>query len=130
MAMTNYLADATLNHVHRNTAYTSPTTVYVALFTTATGDDGSGTECTGTDYARVAVTFGAPSGTPRQIANSAIVDFGTDSDGSFGALTHFAIYDAATAGNMLEHDALTTAKTPAAGDPVTFPVGTLVINRQ
>jgi len=32
MAMSNYLSTAILNHVYRNTALSSPTTVYVALF--------------------------------------------------------------------------------------------------
>jgi hypothetical protein len=131
MAISNYLADATLNHVYRNTALTSPTTVYVALFTTATGDDGSGTECTGTDYAREAATFGAPGneGGNRGISNSAIVDFGTDSDGTFGTISHFAIFDAATNGNMLDHGALDASKTPSAGDPVSFAIGELTITR-
>ncbi len=31
--MSNYLEDALANHVFRNTSLTSPTTVYVALFT-------------------------------------------------------------------------------------------------
>jgi len=31
MAMSNYLSTAILNHVYRNTALSSPTTVYVAL---------------------------------------------------------------------------------------------------
>jgi hypothetical protein len=131
MAMTNYLATAILNHVHRNTAYTSPTTVYVALYKTATNDAGGGTECTGTDYERKAVTFGAPGvADPIAIANSAEVSFGTDSDGTFGTLTHFAIMDAPTGGNMLEHAALTTEKTPGAGDPVRFAVGELTVSRQ
>lgn len=48
------LENAWLNHVLRNTAYTSPgTAVYAALFTSNPADDFSGTECTGDGYARV-----------------------------------------------------------------------------
>ena len=35
---TDYLEDALLKHVFTNTAYTSPTTVYAALFTVAPSD--------------------------------------------------------------------------------------------
>lgn len=132
MAISNYLADAILDHVYRNTALASPSTVYVALFTTATDDTGGGTECTGTDYARQTATFGAPGdeGGVRGISNSSTVDFGVDSDGTFGTLTHFAIYDSLTAGNMLDHGALNASKTPTAGDGVTFNVGELTITRE
>ncbi|HQF46962.1 MAG TPA: hypothetical protein PLA37_14230 [Anaerolineaceae bacterium] len=45
------LENAWLNHVLRNTAYTSPgTAVYAALFTSNPADDFSGTECTGGGY--------------------------------------------------------------------------------
>lgn len=130
MSMSNYLATALLNHVYRNTALTSPTTVYVALYTAAPTDAGGGTECSGTDYERIAATFGAPSGSPLEIANSSEVSFGTDSDGSFGTLTHFGLFDAETSGNLLDWGALTTSKTPAAGDPVRFATGELTLNLQ
>jgi hypothetical protein len=59
---TDYLENKIIDHMLRNQAYTPPSTVYVALFTTATGDDGSGTEVSGGSYARQAVTLGAASG--------------------------------------------------------------------
>ena len=37
-AMTQYLQDKLIRHVMTNTAYSSPATVYLALFTTATTD--------------------------------------------------------------------------------------------
>ena len=119
-AMSDYLEDAILNHVFRNTALTSPTTVYAALFTTATTDAGGGTEVSGGGYARQASTFGAPSsGT---ITNSADIDFGTAS-ASWGTITHSAIYDALTVGNMLVHGALTASKTVNNGDGFKFAIG-------
>lgn len=58
----NYLEDAIIDHVFRNTALTSPTTVYVALFTAVSdAEAGTGTEVSGGAYARQAVTFAAPS---------------------------------------------------------------------
>ena len=71
----NYLENALINAVLRNTSYTSPTTVYVSLYTTDPTDAGSGTEVSGGSYARIAVTFGAPSNGVS--TNSADVTFPT-----------------------------------------------------
>jgi hypothetical protein len=129
MAISNYLATAMLNNTYRGVNFTPPVTVYLALFTTATTDAGGGTECAGTDYARQSAAFSAPTGDPLAVANSAQIDFPDDSDGTYGTLTHFATFDAATAGNMLDHGALTTQKTPNAGDPVYFAAGEISISR-
>ena len=59
--MSNYLENALINVTLRATGYTAPTTVYVALYTSDPTDADTGTECSGTSYARQAVTFGAPS---------------------------------------------------------------------
>jgi len=42
-SFTDYLEDKILKHVFTNVAYTSPTTVYVGLFTVAPTDVGGGT---------------------------------------------------------------------------------------
>jgi hypothetical protein len=59
--MSNYLEDALINVTLRNTAYTTPTTVYLALYTTDPTDADTGTEVSGGSYARQAITMGAPS---------------------------------------------------------------------
>ena len=60
MALSHFLADALLDHVLMNTAYTSPTTVYLALYSTLPdADDAGGVEVVGGGYARQAVTFGS-----------------------------------------------------------------------
>lgn len=120
MPMTTYLAHALMNHVYRNTAYTSPTTVYLAAFTTATDDSGGGTEVTGGSYARVAMTLGAPAA--KAISNSAEVNFGT-ATANWGTISHLAVMDASTAGNMLSHSAMTTSRTVNNGDSFSVPVG-------
>ena len=80
-----YLAQALLNHVFRNTAYTQPTTVYVALYTAAPTDAGGGTEVTGGSYARQSAAFSAPSG--NQISNSAQVTF-PEATANWGTVGH------------------------------------------
>lgn len=55
-AKSNYLEDALLNHVLRNTAYTPPTTVYAALYLSDPTDEDKGQEVKGGGYARAAIT--------------------------------------------------------------------------
>ena len=63
MSFSNYLEDAVLNHVFGGSSYTAPTTLYVALFTSAPSDTGGGTEVSGGAYARQTGAFTVSSGT-------------------------------------------------------------------
>ena len=115
--MSNYLENALINATLRNTTYTSPSTVYAALFTTDPTDAGTGTEVSGGSYARQAITFGAPSNGAS--TNSAAVEF-PQATGNWGTITHFGIYDASSSGNLLYHGALTSSKTIETGDVFKF----------
>ena len=115
--MSNYLENALINATLRNTTYTSPSTVYAALFTTDPTDAGTGTEVSGGSYARQAITFGAPSNGAS--TNSAAVEF-PQATGNWGTITHFGIYDANSSGNLLYHGALTSSKTIQTGDVFKF----------
>lgn len=141
MSKSNYLEDAVLNGVFRNTGIFAQTgSVYVGLKTADPTDAGSGgTEPTiGTaGYARVAVSratgsWSAPADSSgrQQIANSSAITF-PESTGSWAggsALTHFEIRDAATGGNLLYHGALGTSRTVnASGITVSFAAGALTI---
>ncbi|MCX6622086.1 MAG: hypothetical protein NTY38_13660 [Acidobacteria bacterium] len=124
MSKTDFLEDSLLNHVLRNTAYTPAATVYVGLFTATPGEAGGGTEVTGNNYARKAVTFGAPSaGT---ITNSADVVF-DQASGSWGTISYFALFDALANGNMLYYGALTSSKTINSGDQLKFAAGGITV---
>jgi len=127
--MTNYLEAALMNHTFRNSAYSSPTTVYLALFTTATADDGTGTEVTGGSYARQPVAFAAGSQVngAYQIANSADVEFPI-ATANWGTVTHAAMFDALSGGNMLIHGALTTSRTVNTNDQIKFSAGDLKLS--
>lgn len=123
-AMSDYLENEILDHILGTGAYTMPTTVYVGLSTGSFGDDNSGTELTGNNYARVSATFSAAaSGTT---SNSAAIEFAA-ATGSWGSVSHFGIFDAASAGNLLIHGAFTTAKTIASGDILKISTGDLDI---
>lgn len=111
-AFSDYLEAKVLEHTLRNVGYTSPATVYVALYTSNPGETNTGTEVSGGSYARTAATFGAASG--GAISNSADIIF-PQASGSWGTVTHFAIFDASTSGNMLIYGALTSSQTVASG---------------
>lgn len=123
-AMSNYLENALVNATLRNTAYTSPTTVYVGLFTTDPTDAGSGTEVSGGSYVRQSATFAAPSNGAS--STSADVTF-PQATANWGTVTHFGVYDASTAGNLLYHGALTTSKTIETGDVFKISSGNLTV---
>lgn len=122
--MSNYLENALINATLRNTAYTSPTTVYVGLFTSDPTDAGSGTEVSGGSYARTAVTFGAPSNGAS--TNSAAVEF-PQATGDWGTITHIGILDASSSGNLLYHTALDTSKVIQTGDIFKIATGNLSV---
>lgn len=131
-AFSNYLENAVLEHLFGGSAYTAPSTLYIALFT---ADDGleSGTitsevSTSGTSYARVAIDPSTDMGTASagSISNTAELLF-TEATASWGTVTHAAIMDASTAGNVLVHGSLTSSKTVGSGDVARYAVGEFTI---
>ena len=122
--MSNYLENALINATLRNTAFTSPTTVYLALYTTDPTDADSGTEVSGNAYARQSITFGAPSNGVS--TNTAAIEF-PQATGSWGTVAYVGICDASTAGNLLYHTPLDASKTIATGDVFRVAVGSLSV---
>ena len=124
-AMSDYLENEILDHILATGSYTAPTAVYVGLSTASFADDNSGTELSGSGYARVAATFSAAaSGTT---SNSAAIEFPA-ATGSWGTVSHFGIFDASTAGNLLIHGAFTASKTIASGDILKISAGDLDVS--
>lgn len=122
--MSNYLENALINETLRGTAFTAISTPYVALFTTDPTDAGTGTEVTGGSYARTAATFGAPSNGAS--VTTADITFPTCT-AAWGTVGWIGIYDAATAGNLLYHTPLDTAKTIDTGDIFKISAGNLSV---
>ena len=122
--MSNYLENALINVTLRGTAFTAPTTIYVALFTTDPTDAGSGTQVTGGSYARTAVTFGAPSdGVSLSNADCTF----PQATASWGTVSHIGLYDALTTGNLLYHTPLDVSKTIDTGDIFKIASGSLSV---
>jgi hypothetical protein len=122
--ISNYLENALINATLRNTAYTSPTTVYVALYTTDPTDADTGTEVSGNGYARQSVTFSAPSN--GATSNSAAVEF-PQATGSWGTVAYIGLRDASSGGNLLYHTPLDASKTIATGDVFRIAIGSLTV---
>lgn len=122
--MSNYLENALVNATLRATSYTSPSAVYLALYTTDPTDADAGTEVSGTSYARQSITFGAPSN--GVTTNSAAIEF-PQAGGSWGTVTHVGIRDALTNGNLLYHTPLDASKTIATGDVFRVASGSLSV---
>ena len=140
-AMTDFLENKLIDQIFRAQSAPITATLYVALFTAAPSDAAGGTECSGNAYARVAVTSSlanwagtqgagttvASSGTGGQTSNNNAITFPTPTGGGWGTVTHFAIFDASSGGNMLLEGALTIAKTINEADTVSFPPGSLAV---
>lgn len=123
-SLSDYLEDELVDHSLGTGAFTSPSAIYLALFTSDPTDAGTGTEVSGFGYARQTVAFGASSG---GVATNSSVETFTASGGDFGTITHFAIYDGLTGGNLLFHAAMTASKTVANGESITFAAGSITV---
>jgi hypothetical protein len=123
-ALSNYLENELIDHVLRNTPYTSPgTDVWVALYTDDPTDADTGTEVSGGSYARVQVTaWDAPSDGDTENTNEIAFAQAT---ANWGTVTHVGIRDASTAGNLLWHGSLTASKTVNDGDTFKIAAGDL-----
>ena len=118
----DFMENKIIDHMLRNQSYTPPSTLYVALFTTATSDAGGGTEVSGGAYARQAAGLSAASGGAS--SNAADITFPT-ATADWGTITHVALMDALTGGNMLMHSPLDASKTVNNGDTFKINAGDL-----
>jgi hypothetical protein len=123
----NYWEDKILNHIFGKGNYTPPS-IYVGLSTASPADDAAGlAEPSGQGYARAetaADDWNTAAG--GSLDNASDIAF-PQAAGGWGTVTHFALFDAATAGNMLAHGALSQAKTLNSGDTVKFTAGDIHI---
>lgn len=133
-AASDYLENKVLDHILNSpgSAYTAPTTLYLGLFTNDSGNAATNLEAgtltdevSGGAYAREAVTFGAASsGT---CSTDATVTF-TTATANWGTITHIAVMDASTSGNVLFWGAVTTSKTIETGDTFQVSSGNLTVS--
>jgi hypothetical protein len=102
--------------------YSLDTDAHVALFTSDPTDADTGTEVSAGGYSRQTATFSAAASGSKSTSSDIVFGPAT---GSWGTVTHVAIYDAATAGNLKWHGPLDAAKTIASGDEFKLSSGDL-----
>ena len=129
-SFSDYLELEILDHILGGADYARPATVYIGLWTSALSDASTGSsagEVSGGAYARVSVTNNNtnwPAASSGAKANGTAITF-TQATAGWGTVTHFAILDASTAGNILGWGALTASKTIENGDTASFAIGDL-----
>jgi len=120
--LSNYLENKLLDHVLRNESFTSPTTVYVGLYTSDPSDDNSGTEVSGGSYARQILNVTTATG--GIVTSSADVTF-PQATAQWGTISHIGLLDALSSGNLLMHTPLTTSRAVEVGDVLKIATGSL-----
>jgi hypothetical protein len=127
-SFSDYWENKILDHIFGKGSYTPPT-IYVGFSTADPTDSGTGlTEPSGNGYARVQTSASdwntAANGS---LNNAGNITF-AQASGNWGTITHFALFDAATAGNMLAHGALSQSKSISESDMARFEAGDLQIS--
>ena len=127
-SFSDHWEDEILDHLFGKGSYTPPT-IYVGLSTADPGDDAAGlAEPSGNGYARVQTAgtdWNTASGGALDNANA--IEF-AEATGSWGTVTHFALFDALTAGNLLAHGTLNQSKVIGDGDTARFAAGDLDVS--
>lgn len=128
----DHLENALINATLRGQNFVAPSTVYLALFTEDPTDAATGAELADSGYQRQdvakgdAVSTGWVSPADGVTSNAKLIQFPPIADGSI-RLSHYALFDAQSGGNMLYHAPLTTAKNMEIGDVVSFDIGAVVV---
>lgn len=130
--ISNYASSALVDHVFKS-AYTPIETLYLALCTSAPAVDDTGSTIVETDYAGYgreaflgASKFAAPSS--RAIVQNNSIEMNQATGVSTDDITHFAILDAASGGNLLGFGAFNSAWNVVAGNTPVIASGQMVIS--
>jgi hypothetical protein len=127
-SFSDYLENAVLNHVFKNTALSQPSNLYIALCTVTVTDSMTGstiTEPSGNAYARTLCNGWTVSSGSAQ--NSGTVTFPTAS-GSWGTILDVAICDASSGGNVIAYGTLTSSRSITTNDVVVFNASQITVS--
>ena len=124
MGYSDYTRAGLLDYMFgQTTSFSPPDTFYVALSTTDPGSDGSTiSEPVGGSYARVGVAKADWSRVSFEVDNDNVVQF-AQATGSWGTITHFALFDSLSGGNFLGSNALDSSKVISSGNNPEFSAG-------
>lgn len=130
-SISDHLRNELLDHILSAATFTAGATLYMALCTAAPTSSSTGstiTEPSGNNYARLAITNNAtnfPAASGGSKSNGVTFTHATPS-GSWGSITHYALCDASSAGNVYFFGAVDTAMTPTSGETVQWSSGNFV----
>ena len=114
----DYWENKILEHIFGKGSYTADPT-----------DDGSGlAEPSGNGYARTQTSASDWNDASNGSMDNVIDITFAQATGSWGTITHFALFDAASAGNMLAHGALSQSKSIGNSDTARFQTGDLDVS--
>ncbi|MBU9386639.1 phage tail fiber protein [Burkholderia multivorans] len=134
-AASDYTENNVINALLRGQAFPLPSKTYLSLHTANPGETG-GNEVSTTVWpayvrkdAEVGDAIGSGWAPPNNgtTTNAKQVLYPSHNGTSAITITHFAIYDAPTGGNMLCYAALNTPRTLQPGDVFVFDVGSLTV---
>jgi hypothetical protein len=125
MVLSNYMETNLANWLRGNANMPNTITSYLALYSSNPNDDNSGTEATTLirPAGRIAVTFTTP--VNGVMSNSTEIDFGVSNNDV--TITHFAIFDAQSGGNLIMYKNFASAKIIYTSDQVKWNAGALVV---
>jgi hypothetical protein len=125
-SFTNWAECKLLNVMAGNELVTS-VSMWCGLFTAAPSDASGGTEVSGGSYARKSSgAWGTCTGSEGFIENVATITYATAS-AAWGSVSHFALLDDSSTGNMIAWATLTAARNVVTNDVAVFAVGSLTI---
>jgi hypothetical protein len=101
------------------------TSRFVSLHTASPGDTGT-SEVAGGAYARQSAGFTSTGNNPTTAANTGVIQYPT-ATASWGTITHFGIWSAATAGSFLGWGTVVTPKTIGIDDIARWDIGRLTV---
>lgn len=124
MAFSVYLGNTVIDHLLRNQAFTTASSIWVSLHSGDPGTDWPGAnEVSGSSYARKQLTLGAASA--KASSNSGSLAYpGMPATN----VTHAAIFNWSTAGSLLMSGSLSASKVVNSGDEFQFAVSAITVN--
>lgn len=136
----DYLSNKLIDLIWRAQTFAWPANLSASLYTAAPSNAGGGTEVSAADYARVAIpsymaawsgtqaagSTSASTGTGGRISNNAAVTYPIPLT-NWGAVTHEALKDANTAGNLMFWGPLAIPRTVSVGLPQSHPANSMSI---
>jgi len=132
-AFSVYTSNKILDHILKTSVWTAPSACYVALFSSDGGLDsntaGSQTEASGGSYARIVATTSFAAASAGSTTNSVAELIFPTATADWGSVTHWALMDASTAGNVLMWGALSGGgREVKSGDGPRFLLNSFTLN--